>query len=380
MDFEFTREQEDIARAAREFAQKEFSERAEEFDRDETFDSAIHKKAAELGLVGVYISEKYGGAGLGIVEQCILHEEFSAVDFGCGGAIISSCFGSEIIHEFGSEEQKSRYLPLLTGGDAIMGCALTEPDAGSDLAAARTLAVRDGEEFVINGSKMFITNGTIADFVLCFAVTDPKNSDIHSRHSMIIVERNREGFEANKLRGKLGFRASDTGELSFNNVRVPCSNIVGREGKGFAEAMYLFNLNRIGMAAQAVGIARAAIDESLKHVKKRMAFGRPLSAYQSIQFKLADMYTMMRAGRGMVYEAAWRIDQGKPDRKLVAATKAFCGRMGVECADMALQMHGGYGYLSEYKVQRLYRDAKLIEIYEGTTEIEKLIVAKELLG
>jgi alkylation response protein AidB-like acyl-CoA dehydrogenase len=197
---------------------------------------------------------------------------------------------------------------------------------------------------------------------------------------MIIVETDREGFEANKLRGKLGIRASDTAEISFNNVRVPSSNLVGEEGNGFTEAMYLFNLNRIGVAAQGVGLARAALEESIKHVKKRIAFGAPLASYQAVQLKIADMFTWMRAGKNMVYEAAWRIDQGKVDHTLVAAAKAFCGQMAVRCADMALQLHGGYGYLAEYKVQRLYRDAKIIEIYEGTTDIEKLIVARSLLA
>ncbi|MFC1863392.1 acyl-CoA dehydrogenase family protein, partial [Thermodesulfobacteriota bacterium] len=377
MDFEFSSEQKDIARAAREFAEKEFTDRAEEFDREETFDEDIFKKAAELGFVGIFIKEEYGGAGFGILEQCILQEEFASVDLGIGVAVLTPCFGAEIIQKFGNEEQKSKYLPPLVTGNAIMGSAFTEPDAGSDLAAACTSAVKDGDFYVINGSKMFITNGTRADYLICFVQTDPENEDKHQRHSMIIVETDRDGFEANKLRGKLGIRASDTAEVSFNNVRVPCSNLIGDPNNGFAEAMYLFNLNRIGVAAQGVGLARAALQESVKHVKKRTTFGAPLASYQAIQLKIADIYTWMRAGKNMVHEAAWRIDQNKIDHTLVAAAKAFCGQMVVRCADMALQMHGGYGYLSEYKVQRIYRDAKIIEIYEGTTEIEKMIVARE---
>jgi alkylation response protein AidB-like acyl-CoA dehydrogenase len=379
MDFEFTKEQKDIARAAREFALGEFIERAEEFDTEESFDESIFKRAADLGFLGIFIDEKYGGAGMGTFEQCILQEEFAAVDLGMSVAVLTPCFGSEIIQRFGTEEQRLKYLPSLTGGNAIMGSAFTEPDAGSDLASATTAAVRDGDELIINGSKIFITNGTRADFLICFVLTDPDNPSIHRRHSMVIVETDRAGFEANKLRGKLGIRASDTAEISFNNVRIPCSNLIGEQGNGFAEAMYLFNLNRIAVAAQGVGLARAALEESIKHVKKRIAFGAPLATYQSIQLKVADIFTLMHAGRNMVYEAAWRIDQGKVDHKLVAAAKAFCGQMTVKCADMALQMHGGYGYLSEYKVQRIYRDAKIIEIYEGTTEIEKMIVARGLL-
>jgi len=308
-----------------------------------------------------------------------LQEEFAAVDLGMSVATLTPCFGSEIIQKFGTEEQKMKYLPLLPAGKAIMGSAFTEPDAGSDLAAATASAVQDGNEFVINGSKMFITNGTRADFLICFLLTNPENASQHKRHSMFIVETERPGFEARNLHGKLGIRASDTAEVSFNNVKIPAANMIGERGNGFAEAMYLFNLNRIAVAAQGVGLARAALEESIKHVKKRITFGAPLAANQSIQLKIADMFTWMHAGRNLVYEAAWRIDQGKVDHTLVAAAKAFCGQMTVKCADMALQMHGGYGYLSEYKVQRIYRDAKIIEIYEGTTEIEKLIVAKGLL-
>ena len=380
MDFDLTREQKDIAKAAKEFAEGEFIERAEEFDREEAFNEAIFKKAADLGFVGIFIDQKYGGAGLGCVEQCVLQEEFSAVDLGITVAVLSACFGSEIIEAFGSEEQKSTYLPPLTRGEAVMGSAFTEPDAGSDLAAASTNAVRDGDDFVINGSKIFITNGTRANYLICFLQTDPDNPDIHRRHSMIMVETGREGFEANRLHGKLGIRASDTAEISFTNVRVPCSNLIGEPGNGFAEAMHLFNLNRIGIAAQAIGLTRAALKESMAHVKKRITFGAPLSSYQSIQFKLADMYTWIQAGKNMVYEAAWRIDRGEVDPMLIAAAKSFCGQTAVRCADMALQIHGGYGYLAEYKVQRLYRDAKIIEIYEGTTEIEKLIIARGLLS
>jgi alkylation response protein AidB-like acyl-CoA dehydrogenase len=380
MDFTLTKEQRDTQKAAREFAEGEFPDRAEEFDRDECFDEAIFKKAAELGFVGVFIKEEYGGPGMGILEHCLIQEEFTAVDAGISVAILSPAFGAEVVEAFGYEEQKKMYLPVLVTGKAIMGTALTEPDAGSDLAAACATALREGNEYIINGSKMFITNGDRANFLLCFLKTDPDQQNRHKRHSMIMVETDREGFEANHLTGKLGIRASDTAELSFNNVRVPCSNLIGEQGNGFAEAMYLFNLNRIGMAAQAVGMARSALEESIRHVKKRIAFGVPLSSFQSIQFKLADMYTWMQAGKNMVYEAAWRIDQGKIDHKLIAAAKAFCGQMVVRCADMALQMHGGYGYLAEYKVQRLYRDVKIIEIYEGTTEIEKIIMARSLLG
>jgi len=381
MDFELSKEQKDIARAAREFAEGEFPDRAEEFDRDEAFDESLHQKAAELGFVGTFIKEEYGGPGMGMLEYCLIFEEFAAVDPGIAVAILISSYGAEIIQGFGTEEQKRRYLPPIVQGEAVIGSAFTEPDAGSDLAGATgTTAVRKGDEYVINGSKMFITNGDRANHLICFVVTDPDNPNRHRRHSMIMVETDREGFEANHLTGKLGVRASDTAELAFNNVRVPCSNIVGAQGNGFAEAMHLFNLDRIIVAAQAVGTARGALDESIKHVKKRVAFGAPLSSFQSIQFKIADMFTWIHAGRNLVYQAAWRVDRGSIDPKLIAAAKSFCGQMSVKCCDMALQMHGGYGYLAEYKVQRLFRDAKITEIYEGTTEVEKIIMARSLLA
>ena len=380
MDFELSKEQKDIVKAAKEFAEGEFPERAEEFDRNESFDEAIFKKAADLGFVGVIIKEEYEGPGLGILENCLIMEEFTVVDPGIAIAILASFLGAEVVQAFGSEEQKRRYLPQLVKGKAVMGAAMTDPDAGSDLAGAvSTKAIRRGNEYIINGSKMFITNGTRANYILCFVQTDPDHSDRHKRHSMIMVETDREGFEANHLTGKLGIRASNTTELSFNDVRVPCSNLIGELGNGFKEAMYLFDFNRLSVAAEAVGIARSAMEESIKYVKKRTAFGSPLSSFQSIQFKIADMFTWIQAGRKLVYEAAWRVDQGTIDLKLIAAAKSFCGQIAVKCADMALQMHGGYGCLAEYKVQRLYRDAKATEIYEGTTEIEKIIIAKNLL-
>jgi alkylation response protein AidB-like acyl-CoA dehydrogenase len=380
MDFEFTKEQKDIAKAAREFAEKEFTEKAEEFDRDETFDDAIRKKAAALGFLGIFLDEKYGGGGLGIVEQCILQEEFAAVDLGMGVATTAACFGSEVIQQFGTEEQKMKYLPPVTRGEAIMGSAFTEPDAGSDLTAATTAAVRDGSDLVINGSKTFITNGSKANYLVCFVLTDPDNPKPHKRHSMVIVETDRPGFEANKLHGKLGIRASDTAEISFNNYRIPYSNLLGEPGDGFAEAMFCFNFNRLGIAGQALGLMRACLTESIKYSKKRIVFGAPLASYQATQLKLADMYTWMRAARNLLYEAALKIDQKKTDHSLVAVAKAFSGQMAVRCADMAVQIQGGYGFMADSKVQRIYRDVKITEIYEGTTEIEKLIIAKSLLA
>jgi alkylation response protein AidB-like acyl-CoA dehydrogenase len=380
MDFTLSKEQRDIQKAAREFAVGEFlPEKAREFDRNETFDLSIWRKACELGFVGVFIDEKYEGAGLGFFEHCLITEEFWAVDAGMGNAVITATFGSELLNLFGTEEQKQKYLPPLVRGEAIMGCAITEPDAGSDVTGAITSAVKDKDEWVINGSKMFITNGTIAKYMNVFCLTDPDNPDRHQRHSFFIVETDRKGFQANKLHGKLGIRANDTAEVSFSNVRIPASNLVGQLGYGFRHLMAFFNLTRLHICAMAVGIARAALEETVNNIKKRRQFGVPLASFQGLQFKIAEMATMIRAARNLYYEAAWLTDQGKMDHAVTAMAKWFSGQMAVKCADEALQMHGGYGYIDEYKVQRIYRDAKIVEIYEGTKEIEKTIVAKNIL-
>jgi len=380
MDFTLSKEQRDIQKAAREFAVGEFlPEKAQEFDRNETFDLSIWRKACELGFVGVFIDEKYGGAGLGFLEHCLITEEFWAVDAGMGNAVITATFGSELLKLFGTEEQKQKYLPPLVQGEAIMGCAITEPDAGSDVTGAITSAVKDKDEWVINGSKMFITNGDIAKYMNVFCLTDPGHKDRHQRHSFFIVETDRKGFQANKLHGKLGIRANDTAEVSFSNVRIPASNLVGQLGYGFRHLMAFFNLTRLHICAMAVGIARAALEEASNHIKKRRQFGVPLASFQGLQFKIAEMATMIRAARNLYYEAAWLTDSGKMDHAVTAMAKWFSGMVAVKCADEALQMHGGYGYIDEYKVQRIYRDAKIVEIYEGTKEIEKTIVAKNIL-
>jgi acyl-CoA dehydrogenase len=380
MDFTLSKEQQDIIKAAREFALGEFPERAQDFDRNETFDLDIWRKACELGFVGVFIDEAYGGAGLGFMEHCLITEEFWAVDAGIANAVITTTFGSELLGMFGTEDQKKKYLPPLVEGKAIMGNAITEPDAGSDVTGATTTAVRDGDEYVINGSKMFTTNGTIANYLLVFCLTDPDNPDRHQRHSFFIVETDRPGYEARKLHGKLGIRANDTAEVFFSDLRIPASNLVGELGKGFKQLMSFFNITRLHICAMAVGIARAALEESTAYIKKRHQFGVPLASFQINQFKIAEMATKIRAARNLYYEAAWLADRGKIDHGLVAMAKWFSGEVAVKCADEALQMHGGYGYIDEYKVQRIYRDAKIVEIYEGTKEIEKSIVARSILG
>ncbi len=380
MDFSLTKEQQEIQKAARKFAVGEFTERAMEFDREEKFDLKIWKKACELGFVGANIEEKYDGMGYGMFEHCLITEEFWAVDPGCGLAVLSASFGSEVVGLFGSEEQKRLVLSRIALGEAIVGTAITEPDAGCDVTGAVTTAVRDGDEWVINGSKMFITNGTIAKYIMLFCQTDPENPDRHKRYSFILVPTDAPGYEPTKIHGKLGIRATDTAEISLKDVRVPLDNLIGVEGQGFYELMDFFNRTRIHICAQAVGLARGALEASIEHTKGRKQFGQPLASFQVTQFKIAEMATKIRAARNLYYEAAWLADKGEPDHALVAMAKWHCGRMAVEVADEALQLHGGYGYIDEYKVQRLYRDAKILEIYEGAKEIEKTIVAKSILG
>ncbi|MEE9610317.1 MAG: acyl-CoA dehydrogenase family protein, partial [Desulfatiglandales bacterium] len=351
MDFTLSKEQQDIIKAAQEFARGEFPDRALEFDREEKFDLNIWKKAGELGFLGVFIEEKYGGAGYGFFEHCLITEEFWAVDPGIGQAVNSTTFGSEIIQLYGTEAQKELILPQLVSAEAIIATAITEPDAGSDTVSASTTAVKEDDHWVINGSKMFITNGNLADHVLVFALTHPDNPSQHNRHSFILVPTHTPGYESNKLRGKLGIRASDTAELSFSDVKVPLANLIGKEGEGFHELMGFFNRTRLHVCAQGVGLARAALEESINYTKKRYQFGQALASFQVTQFKLAEMATHIKAARSLYYEAAWLVDQGEIDHGLIAMAKWYAGQTAVRCADEALQMHGGYGYLDEYKVQ-----------------------------
>ncbi len=380
MDFTLTKEQQDIVKAARKFARGEFPDRALEFDRAETFDLKIWKKACDLGFVGVFIDEKYDGAGYGFFEHCLINEEFWAVEPGMAMQILSATFGAELLLLYASEAQKQELLPRLAAGEAIMGTAITEPDAGCDVTGAATTAVKDGNMWVINGTKMFATNGNVAEFLLVFCQTDPDNESRHRRHSFFIVPVDTPGYAASKIHGKMGIRASNTAEISLKDVRVPLDNLVGQEGDGFHELMEFFNRTRLHICAQGVGLARAALEESIRHVKGRRQFGAPLAAFQATQFKIAEMATKIRAARNLYYEAAWSADQGVIDHALIAMAKWYSARIAVECADEAVQMHGGYGYIDEYKVQRLYRDAKILEIYEGTKEIEKTIIARTLLG
>jgi alkylation response protein AidB-like acyl-CoA dehydrogenase len=379
--FELTAEQKDIRKAAREFAEKEFTDIARELDAGERFEDKLWKKAAELGFLAMFVEEEYGGAGMGHLDQCIVIEEFARVDTGIAQCMVASYFGTQLIKLFGTEEQKKKYLLPICSGKWRCGMASTEPDAGSDVAAITTTAVKDGDDYVISGNKMFITNGTIADFLLVLCVTNPEAKRKHERLSTIIVETDREGYEANRLHGKLSIRCSDTCEVAFKNVRVPRTNLVGKEGKGFYQLMEFFNRARLeGGAGLAIGTAQGALEKAISHVKKRKAFGGTLSAMPVVQTKIAEMATLLEAGRGLLYRAAAGVDSGNVDHKLVAMAKWFTCEMAVKVADEAIQLHGGYGILEEYNVAHYWRDAKVLEIFEGTKEVEKILIGKTLVS
>jgi len=380
MNFDLTEEQNDIIKAAREFAEKEFSQVSQECDREERSPRHLWEKACGLGFVGVFIPEAYGGAGLGYLEHCLINEEFWRVDPGIAHFVLAGTFGSEMILLFGTEEQKRKWVPPLVKAKAITGAAITEPDAGSDVSSVRTTAVLKGNEYVVNGTKTFITGGTLANFLQVLCVTDPHAESPHDRFSVITVETDRKGFEATKLKYKLGLRASDTAEISFSDVRVPKENLIGIAGKGFQQFMVFFDHTRLHVCAEAVGLAQGALEQAIEHVRKRQQFRKPLASFQVTQFKIAEMATRIEAGRNLYQKAAWLLDQGRVESHLIAMAKWFTGETAVRVAEEALQLHGGYGFIGDYNIERFYRDSKIVEIYEGTKEIEKTIIARKLLG
>ncbi len=380
MDFNLTKEQQIIQKAAREFAKGEFTDAARDLDINEEIPFEIVEKARKLDLMGLFIPEEYGGPGLGYLEQAMVLEEFWKVDPGIGQQLSSVTFGAEEVLLFGTEEQKKKWLPPLFEGDAVMGFAITEPDAGSDTASAVTTAVKEGDEYVINGSKVMIGNGTVGTFLLVYCLTSPEEERKTARHSIIIVETDRDGYKAEPMHGKMGLRASDTSAVYFNNVRVPRENLLGVEGNGFIQLMKFFDHSRAYVAGHGVGLAQGAMDMAIKHVKGRRQFGRPIGAFQATQFKIAEMATKIETARTMVYRSAWLLDQGRPDTKLTAMAKLFACHVAVEVVDEALQLHGGYGYWNDYPIERFYRAAKVLEIYEGTKEVEKIVISREILG
>lgn len=380
MDFELSEEMKMLGDMAYKFAVTEFTPHSHECDREEKYTPEIRKKAAENGLVGAWVPEQYGGAGVGSLGNAIVTEALSRVDMGIGLNVIAATFGLEAVCNFGTEEQKERYVRPVCRGERVSAGAFTEPDAGTDVAGYRTRAVKDGNDYVITGTKMFITNGTVCDFFVAQCITNPDAEKKHNRFSQIIVPADAKGVTKNKIHGKMGIRSSDTADVSFEEVRVPLANLVGREGAGFNQLMHFFDITRVMVAGQCVGISQGCLDKTLKYVKERKSFGAPIGTYQLSMAKLTEMVIRIEMLRNLVYKTAWLIDVGKPDYTLSAVVKYFGGQTAVFCANAAVELHGGYGYIDEYAVQKFYRDAKVLEIYEGTKEAEIMTIGRSLLS
>ena len=381
MDFDLTEEQQAIRDEVRRFAENEIAPVATEHDVEEKYPHDLMDEAAKMGLTGANIPMEYGGAGYSPLEVAIIIEELFAVDPGIGLSMSSASFGADSIMEFGTDDQKERFLPPIAEGEAVMGAAISEPDAGSDVSSVSTSAEKDGDEWVINGNKMWITNGSVGDFFVVMCETDPEVEDRYSGFSQIVVESDRDGFTAEKIKGKLGIRGSDTAELIFDDVRVPEENLIGTQGMGFLQLMQFFDETRTMVAAQGVGIAKGASERALEYAQEREQFGRPISEFQAIQHKLAEMHTKTEAARQLTYKSAWSIENSSEQLTALASmAKEFASQVAVDVADEALQIHGGAGYVNDFDVERLYRDSKVTQIYEGTTQIQRNIIARELLG
>jgi alkylation response protein AidB-like acyl-CoA dehydrogenase len=378
MDFTLSEEQKYIVQTAKDFAENEIAPSSVERDIKSDFPDEIIKKLGELGFMGMMVSPDWGGAGMDTISYTLAMEEISKVDASVG--VIMSvnnslvCYGLE---KWGTDKQKEKYLKPLASGEKLGAFCLSEPEAGSDATNQNTTAVRDGDYYILNGMKNWITNGTKADYYIMIAATD--KSIGYKGISAFIVESNSEGVEKGKKEDKLGIRSSDTCSIGLNNVRVPKENLLGAEGNGFRIAMETLDGGRIGIASQALGIAQASLEASVKYSHERKAFDAPIANLQAIQFKLAEMATKIDAARLLVHRAAKMKDEHLKYSKAAAEAKLFASKTAVECALEAIQIHGGYGYVREYLVERYLRDAKITEIYEGTSEIQKLVIARDLL-
>ncbi|MEC1771284.1 acyl-CoA dehydrogenase [Schinkia azotoformans] len=378
MNFELSKEQEMIRDMVRAFAEKEVAPKAEEVDRTGEFPLDTFRKMGELGLLGIPFPEKYGGSGGDTISYAIAVEEIGRA---CGSTGLSYAaavsLGASPIYYFGTEEQKKNYLVPLASGQTLGAFGLTEPNAGSDAGGTRTKAVLDGDEYVINGEKCFITNAGYAKTVIVTAITgkDERGKNIISA---IIVPTDTPGFTINNNYEKMGLRGSNTSELILQDVRVPKENLLGDAKAGFKQFLYTLDGGRISIAALSVGIAQAALDKALSYAKERTQFGQSISKFQAIQFKLADMAMEIELARNMVQKAAWLKDNGKPFTKESAYAKLFASEAGFRACNQAIQIHGGYGYMREYEVERYLRDVKLMEIGEGTSEIQRLVIARQL--
>ena len=378
MDFHLTKEQEMVRKMFREFAENEVKPLAEELDEEERFPMETVEKMGKLGMMGIYFPKKYGGAGGTNVAYALAVEELAKV---CGTTSVIVCAHTSLccypIYAFGTEEQKMKYLPDLLSGRKIGAFGLTEPNAGSDASGQQTTAVLEGDHYVLNGTKCFITNGTVADTYVVFAMTD-KHAGNHGI-SAFIVERNFPGFSVGKHERKMGIRGSSTCDLIMEDCIVPKENLLGKEGKGFKVAMGTLDGGRVGVAAQALGIGEGAINEAVKYTQERVQFGKRLSQFQNTQFQLADMKTRADAAQMLVYRAAFAKDQGDPQTGYYSSmAKLFAAEMASDVTRRAVQLFGGYGYTREYPVERMMRDAKITEIYEGTSEVQRMVISRAM--
>lgn len=378
MDFQFTDEQEQLRRSIREFAEREIRPHVMEWDEKSEFPLGIVKELGKMGLMGVVIPTEYGGAGLGYVDYVVAVEELSRVD-GSVGIIVAAhnSLCTNHIYIAGNEEQKRKYIPKLATGEFIGAWGLTEPGSGSDAGSARMTAVRKGKNWVLNGTKTFITNGHYADVAVIIAVTD-RTTGTHGL-SAFIVEKDTKGFRPGKKENKLGLRASDTAELIFEDCVVPPESLVGKEGDGFIDAMRVLDGGRISIAALSLGIAQGAFEAALKYSKERKQFGRAISDFQAIQWKLADMATEIDAARLLTLRAASMKDSGMKTTQESSMAKLYASEVAVRCANEGVQIHGGYGFIKDYPAEKYYRDVKLCTIGEGTSEIQRLVIARQLL-
>ncbi len=378
MNFEFSEDQKLIKDSAKEFAESEIAPSSIERDIKAEFPTEIVKKLGELGFLGMMVSPEYGGAGLDTVSYVLALIEISKVDASVG--VIMSVNNSLVCHglqEYGDDFIKEKYLTPLAKGEKLGAFALSEPEAGSDATHQKTTADKKDDYYYLNGVKNWTTNGKSADYYLVMATTDKEKG--HHGISTFIVEKGMEGFDQGKKEDKLGIRSSDTCSLTFENCKVPAKNIVWEEGRGFKFAMNTLNGGRIGIAAQAIGIAEASLEASVRYSQQRKAFGKHIADFQAVQFKLSDMATKIDAAKLLTFKAAALKDNDKPYVAEAAMAKLYSSKIAVECALDAIQIHGGYGYVREYLVERYLRDAKITEIYEGTSEIQKLVIARSLL-
>lgn len=379
MDFLLTEEQEMLKDSIRNFAQKEIHPLIKESDEKGEWPRVLTKKLAEMGLLGIVIPTEYSGAGYSNVDYVIILEEISKVDPSVGLVVAAhNSLCSNHLNLFASGEQKKKYLTSLANGDTLGAWGLTEAGAGSDAAALRTKAVKKGDHWVINGSKLFITNGSLSEIHVVMAVTDPEKK--RKGISAFILEKGMEGFHVGKKEDKLGLRATDTSELIFEDVKVPVENLIGEEGSGYRQAMAILDGGRISIAAFSLGIAVGALDSALQFAKERVQFDQPIANFQAIQWMLADGYTELDAARLLTYRAAFLEDQGKKIPKESAMAKLFASELAVRASSMAVQVHGGYGFTKDYPVEKYYRDSKLATIGEGTSEVQRWIIAHKVLS